>query len=355
MSDVPRESYLVVGGAGFLGGAIVKALLARGETKIAIFDLVPRTFNGDVQVFVGDITDNQAVSSAIEKSGATCIFHTASPIHGLPPPIYPRVNVVGTRVVLDTAIAHKVQKFVYTSSTGVVYTGKPFDGVDEKTAPVVKKGWDAYHDTKAKGELMVLEANDEREGGLRTCAIRPCGMIGPDDKQVMYPSAKALQEGKANIQIGPNTALVDFVYVGNVADAHILAADKLIPSDPTSSTKVAGEAFFITNAQPLPFWDVQNLIYRELGHVPSPKEIKVIPRRAAMVLAFIFEASAKITRSKPRLEKYNVIYTTTQQVYCIDKARTVLGYEPKVSLEEGARLMVEWWKEEGYKKYQDKP
>jgi len=62
-----QESYLVIGGCGFLGRNIVEALLARGELQVAVFDLVQRHFDTNVQFFTGDIADETAVSNAIQK------------------------------------------------------------------------------------------------------------------------------------------------------------------------------------------------------------------------------------------------------------------------------------------------
>ncbi|KDQ60471.1 hypothetical protein JAAARDRAFT_56368 [Jaapia argillacea MUCL 33604] len=329
MSRLSTESYLVFGGSGFVGCAIVKALLARGETCVSVFDLVPKTFEGKVRVYTGDITDEEAVSTAIIESAATCIFHTVSPIHGLPPPIYTKVNIDGTRTLLSCAITHKIPKFVYTSTTGVVWTGQSLNGVDEKSASVVKKGWDAYHDTKAKAETMVLAANSREEDGLKTVSIRPCALFGPDDKQLMHHASRTLKSKQTHIQIGPNTAVMDFGYVDNIADAHLLAADKLPSRD-----------------------DFSRIIWREIGDVTPPSNVRIIPKGVAIVLAWILAIYGMVMGTKPMMDMYNVVWVTITQVYKIDKAREVLGYEPRVGLEEGIKEMV---KDGGYKNYQDEP
>lgn len=110
------------------------------------------------------------------------MFHTASPIHGLQDYKYRKVNVEGTRTLLNAcrhaSLLAPVQKLVYTSSTGVVWNVKNFNGVSEDQVEAPKAGYDAYHHTKAIAENMVLKANDSGVNGFRTTALRPCGMTG---------------------------------------------------------------------------------------------------------------------------------------------------------------------------------
>lgn len=90
--------------------------------------------------------------------------------------MYEKVNVEGTQVILDSCKASSVSKLVFTSSGGVVYDGEEnLVDVDERLAyPDVPL--DAYNETKARAEKMVLEANGK--DGLLTCAIRPAGIFG---------------------------------------------------------------------------------------------------------------------------------------------------------------------------------
>lgn len=103
------------------------------------------------------------------------MIHTASPEIELPSAIYWKVNVQGTRTVIDACARNNVQKLVYTSSVGVVFDCNDSIDVDE-TWPIPEKAIDAYHETKAKAEEMVLHANGRK--GLQTCALRPGILYG---------------------------------------------------------------------------------------------------------------------------------------------------------------------------------
>ncbi|KAG6836106.1 hypothetical protein H0H93_011333 [Arthromyces matolae] len=222
-----KDVYLVIGGSGFVGRHIVQQLLDRGDTVSAL-DIVQRYH--DVPFYSADITDEHQVADALRKSGATCIIHTASPPATINnPTLFFKVNVDGTKAIIAAAIATGVRKLVYTSSAGVVFNGGDLINVDERLAPP-EVPLDAYNDSKAKAEAIVLAANGKE--GLLTVAIRPAGIFGPGDRQVMSGLYSVYENNQTHFQIGDNTNLFDWTYVGNVAHAHILAADKLDVTPP---------------------------------------------------------------------------------------------------------------------------
>lgn len=97
-------------------------------------------------------------------------------MHGMDDPaLYWKVNVDGTKAVIAAAVANGVPKLVYTSSAGVVFVGQSLVNVDERLPPP-PKAMDAYNESKAKAEEIVLEANGK--GGLYTVALRPAGLFG---------------------------------------------------------------------------------------------------------------------------------------------------------------------------------
>ncbi|KAK1231161.1 erg26, C-3 sterol dehydrogenase [Marasmius sp. AFHP31] len=217
-----KDNYLVIGGSGFVGRHIVQQLLNRGDT-VSVLDIVQRYH--DVPFYSADISDQEQVASALRKSGATCIMHTASPPAGLSDPaLYWKVNVDGTKAVIAAAQQCGVRKLVFTSSAGVVFNGKDLVNVDERL-PFPDQPMDAYNDSKAKAEEAVLAANGK--DGLLTVALRPAGIFGPGDRQVMAGLYRVFEDKKTHFQIGDNTNLFDWTYVGNVAHAHLLAADRL--------------------------------------------------------------------------------------------------------------------------------
>nr|AAQ88129.1 C-3 sterol dehydrogenase [Cryptococcus neoformans var. grubii H99] len=359
MSNSPPtfESYLVVGGCGFLGRHIVEQLLGRGETQVSVFDIVQRHFDSNVNFYTGDLSNPQDVENALVKSRATVVIHTASPTHGMGRELYEKVNVTGTRTLLDAILSPSstVSKLVYTSSGGVIYSGKEdiCDADERLDYPAV--ALDAYNETKVAAEKMVLEANGQEKGGeggakLLTCAIRPAGIFGPGDRQMISGFYSVVKNGQTKWQIGDNTNLGDFTYVGNIAHAHLLAADKLgaeaqkDEDEEGEGIPIAGQAYFITNGEPIYFWDFARTIWRQLGHVP-PYTI-VLSTMLGLILASLAEIFSKLSGKEPGFTRFRVSQATQQRFYDIEKARRLLGYSPVVGMEEGMKTWTTWYKGE---------
>jgi len=317
--------------------------LKRENVRVAVFDIVKRGLPENVPFYQGDITKKPQIDQAIQQSQATCVIHTASPLAGssIPQQVFWTVNVDGTKTVIDSCVDNGVRALVYTSSAGVVFDGHDLKGVDESTAfPPVPM--DAYNGSKAAAETLVLRANGR--GALKTVALRPAGIYGPGDRQIMRNMVNVIETKKTHFQMGYNDNLFDWTYVDNVSDAHLLAADRLLSNSPG----VDGEVFFITNGQPVPFWDFTRAIWRELGHVSERKPI-VLPKRVAMIVAFLAEWVSWFLGKEPTFTRFRVIFTCTARWHSIAKAREILGYEPEVEVYEGVKRMVDWWKTTGSK------
>ncbi|KAF8067968.1 hypothetical protein FPV67DRAFT_1416543 [Lyophyllum atratum] len=334
-----KEVYLVVGGSGLLGRHIVERLRDRGDS-VAVLDLVQRYDSDDIPFYSGDIAEEGVVLSVLGKCGATCVIHTASP-HATTaaPSLLWRVNVVGTEAIISACLAAGARKLVYTSSSGVVFTGSDLNGIDE-TTPYPEKSMEVYMETKIRAERAVINANGKQ--GLSTTVIRPSGIFGPGDRQLMVGLYNIYDRGRTGVQIGNNKNLTDWTYVTNVADAHILAADKLSPS---SNPPVAGEIFFITNDEPIPFWDFTNGVWERLDAIHPGKRVKkkpiIIPRTLGIIMGAFSELMAWLLRQKPTFTRFSVIFSCTARWHNIDKAKRALGYEPKVSLAEGMDILVD--------------
>lgn len=194
-----RESYAVIGGEGFLGAALVSALLGRHPvSRVASLGLTQRRFDpeGEYRFFRTDITSRESIVEAFRASGATTVFHTASPHANATPEMWQKVNVQGTEAVVQACREAGVRKLVFTSSMTAVYRpGVPLTNVDERLPRIeTEEKVPSYAGTKvrlktplslaqalttlsqAAAEKIVLDANGK--DGLLTCAIRLGGIIG---------------------------------------------------------------------------------------------------------------------------------------------------------------------------------
>ncbi|OLL26523.1 Sterol-4-alpha-carboxylate 3-dehydrogenase, decarboxylating [Neolecta irregularis DAH-3] len=338
----PLKSVLVIGGSGFLGSAIVAELVALNPApKVAVFDLKIRedTKYPNVSYYTGDLLNSEDMRSAIKSSDATVILHTASPVHGLARDVYMKINVEGTGNIIEVSKEEGIQALVYTSSAGIVFDGDDLINVNE-SAPFPKIHMDGYNESKAEAEKLILQADDRK--GMRTCALRPAGIFGPRDRQCIPGMLTVYYSNQTKFQIGDNLNLFDFTYVGNAVHAHILAAEKLLDSQTVD--KVAGEAFFITNGEPIYFWDFPLAVWAHLGHCP-PYIIR-FPRIVGIGLAAMVEALSYFRGKEAGFTRFRVKFACASRYYNISKARDILGYKPLVSLDEGIKRTLKWIDEE---------
>ena len=114
---------------------------------------------------------------------------------------------------------------------------------------------------------MILQANTPT---LSTCVLRPSGIFGPGDRALIPGMFNVIVNRQTAYQIGDNSNLWDFTYIDNAAFAHILAAENLTtPEKDLNHGSAAGEAFIITNGEPVYFWDFPRAVWAEFGHVRS--------------------------------------------------------------------------------------
>ncbi len=322
---------LVTGGGGFLGSAIVRRLRARGDrvASLARNRYAELDALGVVQ-HQGDIADNIAVA----RAAADCdiVFHVAAKAGvGGRYRDYHRANVVGTEHVLSACRHHGIARLVYTSSPSVVFDGRDMAGVDE-SVPYPSHYEAAYPQTKAVAERMVLRANC---AALATVSLRPHLIWGPGDNHLIPRILARARAGRLR-RIGSESKLIDSIYIDNAADAHLQAADRLAPRSP-----VAGKAYFISQGEPIPLWDLVNRILLAAGIDPVTRSI---PAGLAYTAGRIFELIYAIfqPREEPPLTRFVARELTTAHWFDISAARRDLGYEPKISLEEGLERLTIW-------------
>ena len=139
-------------GEGFLGGTLVKALVARyPAASVSSLDLVQRHFSEKRHwtFYSADLTSLPDLAAAIKASGATTVFHTASPWTGSGAELCEKVNVQGTQTIVDACLQEGVRKLIFTSSAGTVYNGEDLINVDERM-PFPTRGLDPYNVTKVR-------------------------------------------------------------------------------------------------------------------------------------------------------------------------------------------------------------
>lgn len=195
-----------------------------------------------------------------------------------------------------------------------------------------------YDITKSIADSLVRKTNGEE---LKTVALRLCLMVGERDNAFV----PGLIGVRTDVQLGDNTNLMDATAASNAAYAHLLAAKALL--DPSRARgPVAGEAFNITDGNPVPFWDLSRMIWRPAGNFTPVEEVTVLPVWLAITLAAVTEwvfLICTLGRRKPKaMNKLAVSYCVRTHSYSIEKARRALGYNPVSDLEEEIKRSVKW-------------
>jgi nucleoside-diphosphate-sugar epimerase len=319
---------LVTGGSGFLGGAVVRRLVANGESVRSLQRQdSPALRELGVDIVHADLADREAVIQAAK--GCSAVIHIAAKtgVWG-PQADYYCANVLGTRNVLDACLANGIQRLVYTSTPSVIHDGGDIEGIDE-SAPLSTHFEIAYPATKAEAERMVLAANCD---DLGTVALRPHLIWGPNDPQL---TARVLARGKAGRLrlVGHGLKLIDSIYIDNAVDAHLMALEKIVPG-----ASCAGKAYFITQGEPMPQRDLINGILNA-GGLPACE--KSISPKAAYAAGAIMEMIWKILgrEDEPMMTRFVAKQLSTAHWYDISAAKRDLGFEPRISVAQGLQIL----------------
>ncbi len=321
---------LVTGGGGFLGMAIVRALIQRGDSVRTLQrGHYPELARLGAEMIRGDLTDPSTVESAAR--GVDVIFHVAARagVWGSWNDFY-LPNVVGTANVIDACLSAGVGRLVFTSSPSVVFDGRDENGIDE-SAPYPARYLAHYPRTKALAEGRVLHANSRE---MATIALRPHLIWGPGDPHLVPRIISRARAGKLRI-VGSGMNLVDSTYIDNAVAAHLLAADRLSTACPC-----AGKAYFVSNGQPIAMAELINRILAAAGLPPVTRHISA---RSAYAIGAILEGVHTLFRIKaePLMTRFVARQLATAHWFNLSAIERDLGYHPTVSIDEGMRRLAE--------------
>lgn len=320
---------LVTGGGGFLGSAICRQLLARGDEVIAY----QRSDNKElekqgIRLIRGSITDTEMLNTALK--GVDAVIHTAAKagIWG-PYDDYFRPNVTGTENVISACLNNGIHKLVFTSSPSVTHADGDIEGGDE-SLPYAGHYNSPYPATKALAEQKIMAANCPE---LHTVSLRPHLIWGPGDNHLLPKLLERAKSGKLKLP-GPEK-LIDTIYIDNAARVHLLALDRL-QSDPEI---VGGKTYFVSNDEPLPQRQIIGGLLKAAG---LEVDIQPISPRIAIAAGTLLEAGWKLfgLKSEPPITRWSAEHLSTAHWYDISAAKRDLGYTVEISISEGMKLLA---------------
>jgi nucleoside-diphosphate-sugar epimerase len=326
---------LVTGSTGFIGSHIVERLLEQGHEVRALArktsDLSHLKTNG-AEIIFGDIEDYDCLRPAVE--GVDVVFHAAARV--MPGwgrwEDFERETVRGTENILKASAEAEISRFVYVSSGTVMGEASYADTPADESTPtgIATFKYDTFYDhAKLQAEKLAIEYH--KQGKLPVTVVRPCMVYGPRDRLL---SDKIYRQVSVSTVVWPGNSnpRTAIVYVTDVADCIILAA---------TDDKAVGEIYNIAPPSVIWFRDFANDMLRAVG---GRKLQVTIPYWVGYISCALMEGWAMLRRQKdiPYLTRSGMRFLNQGMHINSSKARKELGWEPKVTTEEGTRLYVQW-------------
>lgn len=321
---------LVTGGGGFLGTHIIEELLKNSKYMVTNFSRHTYSHLEDIGVptIKGDLRKAEDVERALAQ-GFDAIFHVAAlaGVWGKHEDYY-GINYLGTKNLIESAKKHGVKRFVYTSTPSVVFNKENLLGVGEEQ-PYATEFLNSYSETKTLAEKFVLASNDGKD--FLTCAIRPHLIWGPGDPHLFPRVIQKGKEGKLKI-VGDGGNMVDIIYVGNAALAHVQAFEHL-----TLGSKVCGEAYFVGQERPVNLWSFINDVLAQVKVEPVTSSISVsLAYKLGWFLEKVFKLLG-IKKPEPPMTRFVALNLGKSHYFSHEKAKRDFGYTPVVTIEEGLK------------------
>ena len=319
---------LVTGANGFTGSYMVRNLLKSGYTvrglvrKSSNLDLIN---NLDIELAYADLAKDEITNEIMD--GIDVVYHVGAAfrIEGVPKSYFWDVNVEGTKKLLVAAKKAGIKKFIHCSTVGV--QGDIKNPPAKETHP--NNPGDYYQESKLEGEEFAL--GYFKKEGLKGTVVRPVGIYGPGDTRFLK-IFKFINNGKFRM-IGDGNVLYHLTFVEDLVEGFRLAGE---------SEKANNEIFTIGGNGYLTLSELVKKIAKILDKPASNKSIPVWP---VWIAGALCELVCKPFGISPPIYRRRIDFFIKDRAFDITKAKTILGYNPTTTLEEGLAKTAAWYKE----------
>jgi nucleoside-diphosphate-sugar epimerase len=321
---------LITGATGFVGGHLAEKLVRKGYEVRALARQTSDTSRLkklDIEIIDGDIRDAGATKKAVRS--CEFVYHLAAKTtkDHLSKKEYYAHNVQGTRSIAQAALDEGVNRLVYASSIGVYGTFRD-STIDENTPPNPDS---YYRETKLGGEKEILRFH--RDGGLPVVVARLASVFGPGSCNWLSVSRKI---AKGNFRmIGAGENYEHMVYVEDLVEGVWRCSE---------TQGIEGKTYILAGPEPAKVRQVFVIIAQELGADSSFATLPAAPFRLYQRLCELVHRSFGIELL--RSHYYDVFLM--DHVFATSRAQDELGYFPRVSLKNGFRRLIRWYREQGY-------
>lgn len=323
---------LITGASGFIGGRLAERLLQEGYSVRCLARASSDTSHLqelDVEVAVGDLTDAGSLARAV--AGCHYVCHCGALVSDwATTDEIARVNVGGTRDLLEASVGASVRRFLHFSTTDVYgYPGER--GIDETCSATRFRNW--YSQTKLEAEAEVRRV--ERTASLETVMLRPATVYGPGSKEVIGEIASAIR-ARHMLLVDGGRAIAGLCYVENLLDAAVLAL---------RHEAAPGQAFNVSDALDVTW---RQLVDDLAAGLDAPRVRWSLPYWLAIAIGFALEQGYRSLRRATGLSAPALLSRQAVQVLGKDqdfsnrKLRETLGWEPRFGYAEGLDATLAW-------------
>jgi nucleoside-diphosphate-sugar epimerase len=318
----------ITGASGFIGANLVRHFAAGGHEVVALVRSREKARAIElpgVRIALGDVVDRESLLAGF--SGADSVLHVAALFNNpeASRTDYLRVNVEGTKNVLETALKQGVRRIVHCSTIGVA-TGHGSPPYSEST-PYSPAAGDKYELTKCEGEKAAIEYFNRL--GAPVVVLRPAQVYGPGDRS----KAKFYRMIQKGIIVNPGQTLKHLVYVDDLCRAFDLAL---------RTPKIEGEIFIIGGREPIRLRKLIEIGANGLG--VSPPRVN-LPAWPFTLLFALVETGARWVRMKPPVFRRSADFFTKSVSLDVRKAKAVLGFQSEVDVPTGVARTIAWYRE----------
>jgi nucleoside-diphosphate-sugar epimerase len=321
---------MVTGATGFTGGHLARTLVKRGHRVRALVrnpDRARDLARDGIELVQGDLVDRKSLDRAAE--GCDTVYHIAAVYREAkhPDEFYRRVNVGGTRNVLDAALAGGVSRVVHCSTVGV--HGDVAQIPTDESAPFAPG--DIYQETKLEGELLAAERFRSVQRGV---VFRPLGIYGPGDLRFLK-LFKTIHNGTFRM-IGTGEVVYQMTYIDDLVAGIILCGEH---------PAAVGQTYILGGPR---HTTVRELVERIAATMDRGVPWGRIPMAPVLAAATLCEALCKPLGIEPPLHRRRLDFFLKDRAFSTAKANRELGYLPKVDLDEGLRRTFQWYRSAGW-------
>lgn len=317
------STYLITGGAGFIGSSLIKELLKQGnkviaidnfcdfyDTKIKENNIKELVNNGSFKIYRKDIRDRQALKEIFDENNIDIVMHLAAMAGVRPsienPVLYQEVNCMGTQNLLEEMKAHNVKNLVMASSSSVYGNCKE---VPFRENMIVDFAISPYAATKKANEVMTHVYHKLFD--MNVIMLRFFTVFGPKQRPdlAINKFTRLMLDGKKIPMFGDGTTSRDYTYIDDIVDGIIKSCNYVLENE---------NVYEILN----------------LGN-SSPVSLKEM-----------IETIGQALEIKPDIEQLPMQPGDVERTYAdISKAKSLIGYEPKTTFKDGIKKFTDWYKE----------